>query len=227
MNKVIEEVQDLQEEHMKFTGLKEYVYHELKKKLISNVIKPGERIYEEVIAEELEVSRTPVREAINQLVAEGFVENRPRKGIFAAEISREELAKMLDVRIALESLAIKLCCERITDGQMNELRGILKKLEDNLNKKNYVEASQWDSKIHRYIAEVADNKKLTSYINDIQDVFAYTRGYNIKWTDAKVERSISEHRKIVEAIGEKDENGAIKIVKKDIESMREFLSEEI
>lgn len=212
---------------MKFTGLKEYVYHELKKKLISNVIKPGERIYEEVIAEELEVSRTPVREAINQLVAEGFVENRPRKGIFAAEISREELAKMLDVRIALESLAIKLCCERITEGQVKELRGILKKLEDNLTKKDYIEASQWDSKIHRFIAEVADNKKLTSYINDIQDVFAYTRGYNIKWTDKKVERSISEHRKIVEAIAEKDENSAIMVVKKDIESMREFLSEEI
>lgn len=212
---------------MKFTGLKEYVYHELKKKLISNVIKPGERIYEEVIAEELEVSRTPVREAINQLVAEGFVENRPRKGIFAAEISREELVKMLDVRIALESLAIKLCCERITEGQVKELRSILKKLEDNLHKKDYIEASQWDSKIHRFIAEVADNKKLISYINDIQDVFAYTRGYNIKWTDKKVERSIGEHSKIVEAIAKKDEESAIAVVKKDIESMREYLSEEI
>lgn len=210
---------------MKFSGLKEYVYHELKKKLISNVISPGERIYEEVIAEELEVSRTPVREAINQLVAEGFVENRPRKGVFAAVISKNELAKMLDVRIALESLAIKLCCEKINEEQIEELEEIMKNLEKMLRKKDFIQASQWDSKIHRYIAEVADNKKLSSYINDIQDVFAYTRGYNIKWTDKKVERSIEEHRKIVEAIANKDEERAIGIVRKDIESMREYLSE--
>ena len=211
---------------MKFSGLKEYVYHELKKKLISNVISPGERIYEEVIAEELEVSRTPVREAINQLVAEGFVENRPRKGVFAAVISKNELAKMLDVRIALESLAIKLCCEKISEEQIEELEEIMKNLEKLLRKKEFTKASQWDSRIHRFIAEVADNKKLSSYINDIQDVFAYTRGYNIKWTDQKVERSIEEHRKIVEAIANKDEERAIGIVRKDIESMREYLSEE-
>ncbi|WP_144428524.1 GntR family transcriptional regulator, partial [Defluviitalea phaphyphila] len=53
---------------MKFSGLKEYVYHEVKKKLINNEIKPGERIWEEKIAEELGVSRTPVREAINRLI---------------------------------------------------------------------------------------------------------------------------------------------------------------
>jgi len=214
------------ENEMKFSGLKEYVYHELKKKLISNIIKPGERIYEETIAEELEVSRTPVREVINQLVAEGFIENRPRKGIFAAVISKNELAKMLDVRIALESLAIKLCCEKINAEEIEELRDIMKNLEKMLRNKDFIQASQWDSKIHRYIAKVADNKKLTSYINDIQDVFAYTRGYNIKWTDEKVERSIEEHRKIVEAIANKDEESAIRIVKKDIESMRELLSEE-
>ncbi len=210
---------------MKFSGLKEYVYHELKKMLISNVIKPGERIYEINIAEKLEVSRTPVREAINQLVAEGFVENRPRKGVFAAEISKDELIKMLDVRIALESLAIKLCCENIKDDEIKELRDILKNLEERLRNKNYIEDNQWDSKIHRFIAEIADNKKLGSYINDIQDVFAYTRVHNIKWTEEKIERSIEEHKKIVEAISSRNEKDAIKIIKKDIDSMREFLIE--
>ncbi len=211
---------------MKFSGLKEYVYHELKKMLIGNLIKPGERIYEIEIAEKLEVSRTPVREAINQLVAEGFVENRPRKGVFAAEISKEDLIKMLDVRIALESLAIKLCCEKIQDDEIKELEDILNTLEEKLRNKEFVEASQWDSKLHRYIATMADNKKLTSYINDIQDVFAYTRVHKIKWTDEKVERSIKEHQKIVGAIASRNEKIAISIIKKDIDSMREYLSEE-
>lgn len=211
---------------MNFPGLKDYVYQELKKKLISNAIKPGERIYEKNIADDLEVSRTPVREAINQLVAEGFIENRPRKGIFAAVISKDELVKMLDVRIALESLAIELCCKKINDNDIKELENILLKLEEKLIAKDFVKASQLDSKIHRYIAEVAGNKKLSSYINDMQDVFAYTRGHSIKWTEEKMKRSIEEHRQIIEAIASKDEKLAISIVIKDIESMREFLNEE-
>lgn len=211
---------------MKVSGLKEYVYYELKKKLINNQYKPGERIWEEQLAEELDVSRTPVREAINQLVAEGFIENRPRKGIFAAEITKEELAKMLDVRIALESLAIKLCCKQIKEQQITELEDILLQFERTLHHQEFSKASQWDSEIHRYIAKVTDNKKLISYINDIQDVFAYTRGTHITWTEEKVQRSIEEHRGIVEAIKERDEQRAIHIVKKDIKSMREMLLEQ-
>lgn len=211
---------------MRITGLKEYVYQELKNKLISNQFKPGERIWEEHLAEELGVSRTPVREAINQLVAEGFIENRPRKGIFAAEITKDELKKMLDVRIALESLAIRECCKNITETEMKELDSIYNTFAKALEKKDYSKASQWDSEIHRFIAKVADNKKLTAYVNDIQDVFAYTRGYNIKWTKEKADRSIKEHKKIVEAIKDRNEQIAIDIVRKDIDSMRELLSEE-
>lgn len=211
---------------MRITGLKEYVYQELKNKLISNQFKPGERIWEEHLAEELGVSRTPVREAINQLVAEGFIENKPRKGIFAAEITKDELKKMLDVRIALESLAIRECCKNITETEMKELDSIYNTFAEALEKKDYSKASQWDSEIHRFIAKVADNKKLTAYVNDIQDVFAYTRGYNIKWTKEKSDRSIKEHKKIVEAIKDRNEQIAIDIVRKDIDSMRELLSEE-
>ncbi|HBW12591.1 MAG TPA: hypothetical protein DEF30_02045 [Proteiniclasticum sp.] len=211
---------------MKISGLKEYVYQELKNKLIMNHFKPGERIWEEHLAEELGVSRTPVREAINQLVAEGFIENRPRKGIFAAEITKDELRKMLDVRLALESLAIKECCKNITEEQMKELDAIYQTFAKALEDEEYSKASQWDSEIHRFIAQVANNKKLAAYVNDIQDVFAYTRGYNIKWTKEKADRSIWEHKKIIEAIKSRNEEVAIEIVQKDIDSMRELLSEE-
>lgn len=211
---------------MKFSGLKEYVHYEIKKRLISNVIKPGERIWEEAIAEELEVSRTPVREAINQLVAEGFVENRPRKGIFAAEISKDELYKMLDVRIALEALSVTLCCRNITDEQVEELRSIYEDYKGKLQKGNYSEASLQDSQIHRFIASISDNKKLAAYINDIQDVFAYTRAGNVTWSETKVIRSLEDHKNIIEAIAVRDEKNAVRLVKKDIESMRELLREE-
>lgn len=212
---------------MKFNGLKEYVYNEIKKRLMNNKIKPGQRIWEEKIAEELEVSRTPVREAINRLIAEEFVENRPRKGIFAAEISKSELNKMLDVRIALETLSVNQCCKLITDEQISELKEIYEKYRKKLSNGEYSESSQLDSQIHKYIAKVSNNKKLASYINDIQDVFAYTRACNVKWTESKIDRSLGDHKNLVEAISNRDEDSAINLVIKDIESMRDLLSQNI
>jgi DNA-binding GntR family transcriptional regulator len=210
---------------MKFSGLKEYVYHEIKKRLINNIIRPGERIWEDKIAEELEVSRTPVREAINRLIAEEFIEDRPRKGIFAAEISKHDLYKMLDVRIALETLAVSQCCKLITDEGKHELTEIYEKYRKKLSDGEYAEASQLDSQIHRYIAEVSDNKKLAAYINDIQDVFAYIRVWNVKWTESKIDRSTRDHKNLVEAICNRDEESAMNLVRKDIESMRDLLSQ--
>ncbi|HOA81552.1 MAG TPA: GntR family transcriptional regulator [Defluviitaleaceae bacterium] len=211
---------------VKFAGLKEYVYHEIKQRLINNTIKPGERIWEEEIAAELEVSRTPVREAINRLIAEEFVENRPRKGIFAAEISKEELRKMLDIRLALEVLSVSQCCKLINDEEMDELKAIFESYKRKMEEGEYEKASQLDSKMHRFIAKTADNKKLEAYINDIQDFFAYSRPYTVKWTEAKVKRAIKDHKELIDSLCSRDEEKAIEIVKEDIEAMRDLLKED-
>ena len=208
---------------MKISGLKEYIYHELKKKLMSSSISQGERIYEEEIAQEFGVSRTPVREAINRLIAEGFVENRPRKGIFAAEVSKEELLKMLDIRIVLEELSVKMCCLMISEEEILALKEIYAKYKERLQSGEFGKASELDSEIHKYIAQVSDNKKLIEYIDDIQDFFAYTRTGAVNWTEKKVERSLRDHHELVEAISLRDEEKATKLVLRDIQSMRELL----
>lgn len=208
---------------MKISGLKEYIYHELKKKLMSSSISQGERIYEEEIAKEFGVSRTPVREAINRLIAEGFVENRPRKGVFAAEVSKEELIKMLDIRVVLEELSVKMCCLLISEEEIEALKEIYAKYKERLQSGEFGKASELDSEIHKYIAQVSDNKKLIEYIDDIQDFFAYTRTGAVNWTEKKVERSLKDHHELVEAISLRDEERATKLVLRDIQSMRELL----
>lgn len=208
---------------MKISGLKEYIYHELKKKLMSSSISQGERIYEEEIAKEFGVSRTPVREAINRLIAEGFVENRPRKGVFAAEVSKEELIKMLDIRVVLEELSVKMCCLMISEEEILALKEIYAKYKERLQSGEFGKASELDSEIHKYIAQVSDNKKLIEYIDDIQDFFAYTRTGAVNWTEKKVERSLRDHHELVEAISLRDEEKATKLVLRDIQSMRELL----
>lgn len=190
---------------------------------MSSSISQGERIYEEEIAKEFGVSRTPVREAINRLIAEGFVENRPRKGVFAAEVSKEELIKMLDIRIVLEELSVKMCCLMISEEEILALKEIYHKYKEKLQKGEFGKASELDSEIHKYIAQISDNKKLIEYIDDIQDFFAYTRTGAVNWTDKKVERSIKDHHELVEAISLRDEEKATRLVLRDIQSMRELL----
>jgi len=209
---------------MKISGLKEFVYHELKKKLMSGSIKQGERIWEDEIAKEFGVSRTPVRESINRLIAEGFVENRPRKGIFAAEISKEELLKMLDIRIVLEELSVKMCCSMISEEEVEALKGIYREFSMKLKSGDYGRASELDSKIHKFIAQVSDNQKLIEYIDDIQDIFAYTRTGVVNWTEMKVERSLRDHHELIEAISIRNEEKALELIHQDIESMRGLLS---
>ncbi|WP_084757927.1 GntR family transcriptional regulator, partial [Defluviitalea phaphyphila] len=160
-----------------------------------------------------------------RLIAEEFVENRPRKGIFAAEISKKDLYKMLDVRVALETLAVTECCKLITDEQMNELKQLYKDYTEKLNSGEYAKASQLDSQIHKYIAIVTNNQKLVTYISEIEDIFAYTRPCNVKWTKTKINRSIRDHKNLIEAIFNRDEERAMDLVREDIEAMRDLLKQ--
>lgn len=206
-----------------YSGLNDAAYEEIKHRLLENRILPGDRIREDIIAGELGISRTPVREAINRLVSEGLVINIPRKGLFALEITNEEIEKMIEVRIALETLAISLCCKIITAPQLRELETIFNRYEKMLRGKDYLEASQLDSAIHNYIAELTENKKLIDYISDLQVLFTYARARNVKWTQKMVDDSVKFHRGILDAINNGNATLAQKAIEEDIRGMRALL----
>ncbi|MCL2321257.1 MAG: GntR family transcriptional regulator [Oscillospiraceae bacterium] len=206
-----------------YSGLKEAAYAEIKQRLLENRILPGERIREDQIADELKISRTPVREAINRLVAEGLVINIPRKGLFALEISTQEIEKMIEVRVALETLAVGLCCRDITAENLRELDAIFQRYETALRGQNYPEASKLDSEIHNYIARLSDNKKLVDYIRDLEELFTYARARNVKWTREMIDNSIQFHRNLIDAINSKDTELAKKAIAEDIHGMRALL----
>jgi len=79
--------------------------------------------------------------------------------------------------------------------------------------------------MHRFIAKIADNKKLEAYINDIQDFFAYSRPYTVKWTEAKIKRAINDHKELIDALCNGNEERAIEIIREDIEAMRDLLKD--
>lgn len=210
-------------EAKRYSGLKEAAYVEIKQRLLGNKILPGERIREDLIAEEMGISRTPVREAINQLVAEGLVVNLPRKGLFALEISVQEIEKMIEVRVVLETLAVRMCCQMITEEQIGDLEEIFRHYQVLLRSKDFTEASKVDSEIHNYIARVSDNKKLIDYIRDLEELFTYTRARNVRWTQEMVDGHIRLHRTLLDAIHRRDVSRAQKAMEADIRGMLSLL----
>ena len=104
-----------------FLPLRDVVFNTLRQAILRGELKPGERLMEIQLANKLGVSRTPIREAIRKLELEGLVLMIPRKGAEVAEITEKNMLDVLEVRRALEELAVKLACERITEEEIQEL----------------------------------------------------------------------------------------------------------
>ena len=104
-----------------YLPLRDVVFNTLRQAILRGELKPGERLMEIQLANKLGVSRTPIREAIRKLELEGLVLMIPRKGAEVAEITEKNMRDVLEVRKALEELAVQLACEKITEEEIEEM----------------------------------------------------------------------------------------------------------
>lgn len=112
-------MKDMMDEYL---PLRDVVFRTLRRAILKGELKPGERLMEVQLANRLGVSRTPVREAIRKLELEGLVTMIPRRGAEVAEITEKNMRDVLEVRRALEELAVKIACEKMTDEEIELLR---------------------------------------------------------------------------------------------------------
>ncbi|MDR1835158.1 MAG: GntR family transcriptional regulator [Fusobacteriaceae bacterium] len=207
-------------------GLKDFAYNIIKEKLLGGVIGLGERIREDILAKELGVSRTPVREAINRLVTQGLVVEIPRKGLFAAEFSTKDILDALDVRTVLECKSVRLCCERITEEQAANLEKIYEQYVEAITNHRFLESSRLDAQMHKMIVSVSENKKLFAYIDDLEDFFTYVRLKKVQdWNSSEIERAIGEHRRLLDAIRNHKADLAAQMMENDMNSMKSLVKE--
>jgi DNA-binding GntR family transcriptional regulator len=149
--------------------LADRAYRELRDRLVTLRIPPGAPIDEDAIGRELEMGRTPVREAIKRLALENLVMVFPRRGTFASEINITDLAHISDVRAQLEGHAAYRAAERITDGQRAELAALLEELRASRGTDDLDSLMELDARVHRFVYHCADNpyleETLTRYFN--------------------------------------------------------------
>ncbi len=191
-----------------YLPLRDVVFHTLRQSILTGELKPGERLMEIHLADKLGVSRTPIREAIRKLELEGLVTMIPRRGAEVAQITEKSLKDVLEVRRALDALAVELACDRIGGEKLEELKEALDNFEAETRKGDANQVARADVKFHDTILEAAGNDKLVQMISNLsQQMYRYRLEY-VK-DESHYGQLIQEHRQIYEAIRSRDkESGA-------------------
>ncbi|MGI6144410.1 MAG: GntR family transcriptional regulator [Peptococcia bacterium] len=202
------------------------VYEALRDAIINRVLKPGERLMETELAEEMGVSRTPVREAMRKLELEGYIVMVPRKGAYVAGLSIKDITNLFEIRGALESLAAGLAASRATKEEIEEMERSLV-MEANLFKTSDVlNTIEVDTNFHELIYKASKNNRLQNLIIDLRDQIQRYRTTSLA-VPGRMKFALSEHRRIVEAIAAGNVQEAQIATKEHIESAENVLLEVI
>lgn len=186
-----------------YLPLRDVAFNTLRQAILKGTLKPGQRLMEIQLAKQLGVSRTPVREAIRKLELEGLVVTLPRKGAEVAQITEKDLKDVVEVRCALEELAVELACERISTAQIVQLKEIVKDFESLIKNKDITALAENDVKFHDIIFTATNNPRLMQMINNLREQMYRYRLEHLK--DAKAhEQLIKEHELIISALQKKD-----------------------
>ena len=210
-----------------FLPLRDEVFNTLRERILKGVLKPGERLMEIHLADQLGVSRTPIREAIRMLELEGLVKMVPRKGAQVARISREDLQDVLEVRKALDTLAVKLACERITTDEIVRLKEAEDEFERTLTLGDTTEIAEADVAFHDVIQAASKNKRLKSMISNLAErIYRYRFEY-IKQQSDGGKTLTEEHREIIRCIEEKDVEAAVKAIELHIDNQEISIAKQL
>ena len=203
-----------------YKPLRDVVFENLRDAIITQVLKPGERLMEIQLADEMGVSRTPVREAIRKLELEGLVVMVPRKGAYVAGVSMKDIHEVYEVRSALEMLAVTLAAERITDEELNALeQEVLRESEEEAKKdgSDLDNIIYIDSSFHDIIYQAARNQRLVQFVNILQEQLQRFRAASLA-RPGRSKTALEEHKQIVEALSERNGELASKLAQEHIEN---------
>ncbi len=141
-------------------SLRERVVNNIRRAIEAGALKPGTRLVETAIAEQMGISRAPVREAIRLLEQEGFVVSIPRKGSFIIKLKRQDIEEIYVLRTTLERLAIKLAFHHMTSEDISELEMLIEKMRQAADDNDLSQLVEWDHAFHRRIIENSHNRWL-------------------------------------------------------------------
>lgn len=200
-----------------FLPLRDVVFKKLRRAILLEELKAGERLTEIHLADKLGVSRTPIREAIRKLELEGLVIMVPRRGAVVAEITERSLKDVLEVRRVLDMLSAELACDRIDEEGKRALENACIAFEEAVKSGDLREIAQKDVELHNIIVEATGNCVLQQMISSLSEQMYRYRVKYLK-DESRYEMLLKEHQKIYESIICRDKKLAAKFAKEHIDN---------
>ena len=205
-----------------YLPLRDVVFQTLRGAILKGDLKPGERLMELQLASKLGVSRTPIREAIRMLEQEGLAVTIPRKGAEVAKMTEKDMEDVLQIRLSLEALAVRLSCENITPAALQELKVAMEDFEEKTKSGQFVEMAKADVKFHEILYKASNNPKLQQLLSNLREQMYR---YRVEYLKEEQTRNllVSEHEELVKAIREGDVQKAQDISFHHLENQRKAI----
>ncbi len=185
----------------------EHVYNKLKKDILDGKFPPGSSMVERKLCDIYNVSRSPIRNALQRLVRDGLVAFIPGKGMIVPEITIEDIFEIYDMMELFQIYAIRRSAGKMNKVSLNTLENILLNIRTSLDQENIPGAIQWDVKFHEFLVTLSGSTRLKQFHDQIHNQIERFLSYTLEDTQL-AERSYLEHRNIYNCLAEGDLDGA-------------------
>lgn len=175
------------------------VYDAVKTLAIDYRFKPGERINEVELAASLSLSRTPVREALNRLVRDGFMHFVPNRGFYARDITPEGVQELYELRAAIERAAFRLACERASDEEISAAVAIWENNSELTPETNWTLMAEADEAFHVAIVSLAKNSRMLAALESVNSLIRFFRRIDLE-TPRRRGGTFKEHAAIIDCL---------------------------
>lgn len=200
----------------KHLTLREIILENIREAIVSGNLKAGSRVSEPELAERYGISRTPIREAFRQLESEGYLRVIPRRGAVVSEFSPKDVEEFYAIKSIMEGYAARRACEKLTRKELDRLQAINDKLAELAKVGDIKHFFKIHSDFHELFIKAADNDKLHELIAGLVTKFQRLRFTSLS-LPGRMEVSVQEHEKIIDAFRKKDADLAEALVRKNAE----------
>lgn len=205
-----------------YQPLRDMVFDVLMNAIMQGQLSPGERLLEVQLADEMGVSRTPVREAIRRLELEGFVVMVPRKGAYVAGLSVDDVESVYEIRTALETLAVRLAAQRMEAEDYRQLDELAEQMKATWQERNVDQWVALDARFHELLYTFSRNERLVQMMSNIMEQLSRYRIISLANVEVR-QNSLAEHQKVIEALKRRDSEQAAAAAALHIENTKHSL----
>ena len=210
--------------------LSEAAFQQIKSQIVSLKLDPGAQIDEAALAERLDIGRTPIRESLFRLAAEGLLRFKAGRGFFVRDITLNDIKDLFETLLVLERAAVALAVRRITPSGIRRLEQLNQRFQKAWDRHRYLDVTMANSRFHREIYAATGNAYMQSALESLQTqsqrlaYICFTRPAEVDLR-THADASIQDHRVLIACLGEKDEAGAVALTTAHIQRFRKRVAD--